>query len=151
MAATYTAEVLNSRVESRMLDFDPDANTEVAVTLSPSTSETSLSIAQFHRFRVGIMRSVGTGGITSASIYAQTSAAGAGSVAVVTITPTTADAVGDTVWMECDDAQVREVLSTATHIGVKITLATSTDECVVFFERAEPTFARTGLTANYIS
>ena len=30
-------------------------------------------------------------------------------------------------------------------------LVTATDECVVFFERAEPFYARSGLTADFIS
>jgi hypothetical protein len=34
---------------------------------------------------------------------------------------------------------------------VKITLGTSTDECIVFFERAEPRFKYDQLTADYVS
>lgn len=151
MAATYTAEVLGSRSERRLVEFDPDSGSATDVTLNPEDSEKYLTIDQFRRFIAGVMVTVGTGGITTVKLVAATAADGTGGVDIVSKTATTADAVGDYVWVECDVEQVREVLSTATHIGVEIDLVTSTDECAVFFERAEPMFPRTGLTADYIS
>lgn len=153
MAATYSAEHLTARSLRRMLDFDPDSGSAVVVDLDPASSAKTIALtAGYRRFLFGIMRSVGTGQITTARIIACTAADGTGSVTtVVTSSPTTADAVGDTVWLECDVEQVREVLSTAAYVGLEITLQTSTDECVVFVEAAEPTFAVAGLTSNYIS
>jgi hypothetical protein len=34
------------------------------------------------------------------------------------------DAVGDTIWLEVDAEQCREVLATATHVGVRVQLNT---------------------------
>ncbi len=61
------------------------------------------------------------------------------------------DAVGDHIFLECDVEQVYEVLSTATHVGVRIDLATATDECVVLFIAGDPVYPVTGLTADYIA
>lgn len=146
----YTAEHLTSRSERRMVDYDIDGSANLVV-LDPATGAVCLPAAEFRRFIVGVFRSVGTGGITTVKIVAATSADGANATAVVTLTPTTADAVGDTVWAETNVEQLREALAGATHVGVEIDLVTATDECVVFFERAEPQFPRAGLTANYIS
>lgn len=153
MAATYTREHLTANSLRRLLDFDPDSGSAVVVTLNPAASEKAIALSLgYKRFLFGVMRSVGTAGITTARIIACTAAAGTGSVTtVVTASPTTADAVGDTIWLECDAEQVREVLATATHVGLELTLATSTDECVVFVEAANPLYAVSGLTANYIS
>lgn len=151
MPATYTAEHLTSRSERRMVDFDPDSTSATIVDLVPGTSDECLPIAEFRRFIAGLFRSVGTGSVTSFAIFAATDADGGGATNVVTHAIGSApDAVGDTIWLECDVEQVREVLSTATHVGVKIALVTSTDEGVVFFERAAPMFPRAGLTADYI-
>jgi hypothetical protein len=59
--------------------------------------------------------------------------------------------VGDTIWLEASGEQVKAaMLSTSAYIGVGITLVTSTDECVVYFERL-PNNKADGLTADYIS
>ena len=151
MAATTTQDKLASHSERRMVDFDPDVDTLAIVDLDPASSAEFLPLAQFRRFMAGLVRSVGTGAVDNFEIVAATDGDGTGATVVVAKTPTTANAVGDRVWLECSIEQVREVLATATHIGVRIELATATDECIVFFERAEPEFPRAALTADYIS
>lgn len=150
MPATYTAEHLTSRSERRMVDFDPDATSATLVTLDPANSAQCVEVAGFRRFLAGVCKSVGTGAVSKVEIVAATDAAGTGATVIAEKT-TSADAVGDTVWIECDAAQVTEVLPGATHVGVRVTLATGTDECVVFFERADPFYAHAGLTADYIA
>ncbi len=147
---TYTADHLRARSERRMVDYDIDDAANLVV-LDPASGDKCLPIRDFRRFLAGVFRSVGTGGIDTLKIVAATSAAGAGATAVVSLTPTTANAVGDTVWAECAVEQIHEALPTATHVGVELNLATATDECVVFFERADPRFEMAGLTADYIS
>lgn len=152
MPATYSASHLKDRSIRRLLDFDPDATTATLVTLDPANSDECLAIATNRRFLFGIMRSVGTGTISSASIVAATAADGTGATAVVSHALGSApNAVGDTIWLECDVEQIHEVLAGATHVGLQIALATATDECVVFVELAEPTYVTPGLTADYIS
>lgn len=153
MASNYTAEHLTARSLRRMVDFDPDSTSAVVVTLNPAASEAAIQIGMHRRFLFGIMRSVGTGSVTSARIIACTAAAGTGSVTTVIAHAigSAPNAVGDTIWLECDVEQVREVLATATYVGLEIALVTNTDECVVFVEAADPVFPKAALTADYIS
>lgn len=151
MPATYNAEHLTSRSERRMVDFDPDSADPTIVDLDPAqTAPKLLPIATFRRFLAGVMRTVGTDGIDKFEVIAATDDAGSNATVVVSKTPTTANRIGDTVWLECDAAMIHEVLPAATHVGVRIELETATDECAVFFERAEPFYAYSGLTDDFV-
>lgn len=149
----YSTNLALSRANRRLADFDPDVTTAVIVDLVPGSNDEMLPLsAGYRRFVAGLVRSVGTGGVTAFEIIAATDADGTGAVAVATHAgPTTANAVGDYIWLECDIEQVLAALATATHIGVRVTLATGTDECIIYFERSEPTFEYGGLTADFIS
>lgn len=153
MPANYTAEHLRSRADRRMVDFDPGSADPVIVDLDPTTSGELLPISDgYQHFLAGVFHSVGTGNIDEFSLIAATDADGTGATVIQTHAFTSeANAVGDYVWLECDVEQIREVLATATHIGVRVELATGTDECVVYFERSGPLHAYSGLTADYIS
>ncbi len=154
MAATYDAEKMTSELFARLVDFDPDTGNATLVTLVPAATEKCIALAANgvpQRFLFGVFKSVGTGGTTTVTVIAATAADGTGQTTVKQITPTTQDAVGDTVWVEVDTAQIKEVLATATHVGLEIDLVTSTDECVVAVIAGEVMYKRNGLTANYIS
>lgn len=153
MPATTTANDLNTLSKVILTDFDPDSTSATKVTLDRVNSAVCFPIATYRKFRSGLFRSVGTGSVTSFNIFAATAADGTGAVSVVAHAIGSApNAVGDTIWLECNSEQAREVLSTATHIGVEIALVTGTDECVVMFELADPLYGPThGLTADYIS
>lgn len=153
MAATYTAQKALSRAARVMVDFDPDATTAVIADLDKSGSGELFAISDgYRRFVAGLVHTVGTGNVDAFQIIAATDADGTGATVVVEHAfGSEANAVGDTVWLECDIAQVKEVLATATHIGVRATLATATDECIIYFERSDATFERSGLTADFIS
>jgi hypothetical protein len=154
MAATYGAESLTARLFCRMVEFDPDSGDATFVELNPDDGEDCLALTDNggpKKYLFGIMDTVGTGGITSAVVYACTSAAGAGLIAVDTITPTTCNAVGDHVWIEVDVEQIHEVLATATHVGIKIDLVTTTDECAVVVIGSDGLNQYASLTADYIS
>jgi hypothetical protein len=151
MAATYTTASGLSRSKRQLLDFDPDATSATLVDLNRGATGTCVPLGLYRRFVVGVMHSVGTGAITLVEIIAATAVDGTGATVVTSKAATTADAVGDTVWIEADASQVKEVLATATHVGVRITLATATDECVVMLEQLEPIFEAAGLTADDIS
>lgn len=151
--ATYTAEHLRSRAERRMVDFDPDSADIALVDLDPDSSAECLPLSDgYRRFLAGIMHTIGTTDIDAFQIIAATDADGTGATVVVQHSnPDAADAVGDYIWLECDIEQVKEVLAGATHIGVRAEFETLGDEAVVYFERADPQFAYTGLTADRIS
>lgn len=153
MAATYDADVLRSRAHRVLVDFDPDADTKTIVDLDNSGTGELFALADgYNRFLAGLIHTVGTGNIDAFEIIAATDADGTGATIVKEHAfGSEANAVGDYVWLECDVEQVYEVLSTATHVGVRAELATAGDECIVYFERAEPTYAHDALTADYIS
>lgn len=150
----YTANHLMARTERRLLDFDPDSASETIVTLSPSTSTKLLPIADgYENYLAGLFHSVGTGTVTSFRIFVADDAAGTTNAANVVshALGSVPDAVGDTVWLECTGEQVKAAMGAASaYIGVKVTLGTSTDECVISFERAGG-FKGNGLTADYVS
>lgn len=151
MPSTTTADKLRSHADRRMVDFDPDAADPTIVDLDKASAGEMLPLAGFRRFLAAVMKTVGTGNMDAFQIIAATDAEGTGATIVQAhATPTSHNAVGDTAFLECDIEQVREVLPTATHIGVRIELATATDEACVLFERAEPEFPRADLTADVV-
>jgi len=155
MASTTTAMHLFANAEYRMVEHDPNVDTDLFVDLcQPAAGQATAFIAlgNFRRFAAIYMTSVGTGGLTEFTIQAATSVAGAGAVDVCTSAVTAnPNAVGDYLVLECNIEQVREVLATATHIGVLVNLVTATDEGVCTFIRAEPVFPVAGMTADYVS
>lgn len=154
MAATYTAESLSARLFVRSVDFDPNSGDDTFVTLNPSASEDCLLITDNggpRRYLFDIFRSVGVGAITTVTVVAATAAAGTGATTVKQITPTTANAVGDHVFVEVDVDQINEVLADADYVGLKIDLVTAEDECVVTVIGADGLNQYAGLSTNYIA
>lgn len=153
MVATSTANHLFARSERRMVDYDIDAALNVVDLGQPQgAGNACLPIANFRRFAAGLFRSVGTGTVSAFQLIGATAADGTGAAIVVAHAIGSApDALGDTIWLECDVEQVREVLATATHVGARVQLATATDEGIVFFERADPFYSRSGLTADFVA
>jgi hypothetical protein len=151
----YTAHHLNARVNTRLVDYDIDDALNVADLGQPQGAGLKLvPLADgYRRFRAALFRSVGTGSVTKFQIIAATNAAGTGSPTIVVehAIGSAPNAVGDTIWLECDAEQVREALPTATHIGLRVHLATASDEAVLLFERADPTYTAGALTADFIS
>lgn len=153
MPATYDANHLRSRVRLRHAEFDPDSADPVLVTLNPGASEACIALAGgARRFLASLLRTVGTGNTDAFQIIAATDASGSNPTVVVAhATPTGQNAINDVLVLECDVEQIREVLPAATHVGVRVELATATDEAVVAFLEADNQFERSGLTADYIA
>lgn len=153
MPATATVDRLSAKSEIRMVDYDIDAALNIVdLGLPQGAGNKCLPIANFRRFRARLFRSVVSGGVDAFQIIAATDAAGTGATIVMSHALGSApDALNDQVGLECDIEQIHEVLATATHVGVRVDLAQATDECVVFFERAEPFYPIQGLTADYVA
>lgn len=153
MPSTTIANALRTIMDVRAVDFDPNVDTDAYVTLDPANSAAGLPLGKFRKFMAVYMTSVGTGGITAFSIGGATAADGTGFVAAAThAVGSNPNAVGDRLVLECNDEQIREVLSTATHVCVLVNLVTSTDEGVVTFIQADPLYGPTaGLSADYVS
>jgi hypothetical protein len=147
----YTANKLRAQAERRLVDFDPDSADPVVATLVPGGDKGLPFSDGIAGVLAGLVRSVGTGNVDAFAIVVADDAAMTTNVTVVAshAGPTTANAVGDTIWVEATAEQLRAASATAAYVGVRVELATSTDECIVYFER-KLTSARDGLTADVI-
>lgn len=154
--ASTTAMHLRANAEIRTVIHNPaDAATAQLVDLAqPKTGATQcLPIMGFRSFFAQLTTSIlGGTGPTAFSIYAATSAAGAGGVAVVThAMGSLPNALQDSVCLECNVEQIRETLATATHVGVWVDCNHNDDEAAVVFIRGDAVNPRDALTADYVS
>lgn len=156
MPATSSVSHFFSRYQWTTVEFDvtttdatvadlgtPQAGTDKCLDLSANGGLVRLAVKLF--------KTVGTGNTDGFEIIAATDAAGTGSPTVVVAhaTPTTQNAVGDYLVLECDAQQIREALAGATHVGVRLEPATNTDEFVISVI-AEYAQAFSGNTAGHI-
>ena len=150
----FTAEKLRSILFVRPVEFDPDSGSDTNVILNPADSEDYLALSANgapKQYLFSIRVAIGTGGITTATVNAATSVTGTGAQQVAQITPTSADAIGDYVFIEVSADQIRAALAGATHIGLVIDLVTSGDELAICVIGADGQFQFDELTADYIS
>lgn len=159
MPATYSAEHFTSRERNVYAEFDVTTTDSTVADLGQGFGSTDnlLDLSAnggLQKFYAALIKTVGTGNTDEFSIIAATNAAGTGSptvvVQTVTATAQTQNAVGDVLALECTIEQIREVLATATHVGVRLEPATNTDEWLI---HAKATYLHSyaGLTANFIS
>lgn len=156
MAATYTAEHYTANLDIRTVVHNPaDAATAQFIDLARPKAGTTqcLAIEGYRRFFASITTTILVGtGPTVFELYAATSAAGGGKIVIAShAMGSLPNALNDSVVLECDVAQVREVLSTATHIGVWLDCQHNDDEVACTFIRGEPFYPVAGLTADYVS
>lgn len=152
MPATKTSEYLFSRFNLVLVDYDiDDALNVVDLGRPQGAGNKCISIANLDHFGAVLFRSVGTGSVAEFQIIAATAADGTGATIVKEHAIGSApNAVGDTIYLEVDMEQVREVLSAATHVGIRVQLATAGDECVIAY-LADNRFQRASLQSDYIS
>jgi hypothetical protein len=95
---------------------------------------------------------VTSGAVVTFKIFAATSAAGAGAVVVKEhATPTTADAAGDSLVLECSAAELPALGDDLRYVGVELDMNGANDLAVVTYVRANPRHASGSLTADAIS
>lgn len=158
MAASYTAEHIFSRQKVWTVEVDDaGASTDPIIVDLGQPQGASLKLVPIKdllRFAAVVFKSVGAGNTDEFSIIVADDAAGTANVTAVktmtTATAQTQNAVGDVLVLETNVEQMKEVSSTAAYVGVRVELATGTDELIVT-AIADYQFQRSGLTANYIS
>lgn len=160
MASTAAHEHHSAQEKFWVVEHDPAGGSTDAVVVDlgqpQGASEKCISLTAnggLQSFRVICQKAVGTGNTNEFSIIAATDATGTGATVVqqiATATAQTQNAINDNLFIEVTAEQIREVLSTATHVGVRHQAATGTDEwqfaCI-----AQYLHRYAGLTANYIS
>lgn len=155
MATAVTSNKIASNFSIIPYDDDPGATTATVVT--DGTTARWVSMVNWGNF-AGIVfpTIVGGGGVTLVEIVAATDSSGTNVTAVLSSGTVAADAaLVDYVFIECTAEQIKEVGVAAgynfTHVALRVTNATNTDENVAVYIRANPRFPQSGLTATTIS
>jgi hypothetical protein len=133
---------------------------ELAVTTYELDAEGPADVAwvateNFNKALFQVMRTVGTGGLDALKILGNTLADGSGTdVTLVdystSVTLSTIDAVGDTVFMEVGQ-EVFDANPTMLGISVSLGHVTATDESVVTYILGDPRQTTGALTADAIA
>lgn len=137
--------------------------------IDPSTKDTLMAdsvhqisrcvdVSGYNNIMCVLFRLVGTGSIQEATMYAATTAAGAGLTAITTSGSTEAtQAVGTAggtiaargagqIVLEATTADIDSSLANADFVSVKASFATATDELGVLWVLSNPRYAQAGLT-----
>lgn len=143
----YTANKALAQRKRYFYDFDPDSTAATLIGAYQSLK----ALGGVRYFLAALFRSVGTGSVGSFVIKAATSSTGAGAATVVSHAIGSApNAVGDFIFLEASEEQIRAALANATHAGAFAGLVTSTDECVGYYEY-EGKHVQDAATADFIS
>lgn len=148
MASAAPSNYLSGNVQVQMFDFDPDSAAPVDVGWVEMGTD----------FLAMFMRTIGTDGIDTFRIIGNSESDGSGTdVVVVEKTIPLAsepDAVGDQIFLECDEKQLKEVGDAAgedlKYVSLQIEFETLTDEGVVTYVN-RPHFRGADLTAEAIA
>lgn len=145
-----------------MADFDPNATTAVAIT-DPRTASLWFDLRNFGGMVLGLMRTIGTGDISSIIFQASKVAAGTSPQTVKTITFTVdPDAVGDYAFWEISAQDIVQAIADLglngaggvneyRYVAPVIALATSTDEFAGLVILTQPDHAGSGLSPSNIA
>lgn len=156
MASSTTAKSILSRFAMRVLQHIAGNTNKQVVDLDPTGSGKGLPLARLHRVAVGVLlnspSATPLGGLAEFELVAATDAGITGSVTVVKASDifggATPAAIGDTLWLEADVAQIREVLPTAAFVGVRVKVADA-DDIVSLVTIKEGLDEFSGQTADY--
>lgn len=138
------------------------ANAKITQTLSGDASTAKdiswVDLADYDGFATTAFLAVlGGNGIEAYSIIANSQSDGGGTDATVVshADPTTANAAGDMVVLECTAEQVKAVETSSTgrlrYVSVKLETHHASDQVVVTYIRHKPRFAKADLTADVIT
>jgi hypothetical protein len=139
----YTANKLKSRLAARLFHHDP-ADATVATKIG--------WVAMGESFMAIVQLASGTGLLT-VKVFAATDSSGTGAAEVTAgahADPTVADAAGDQVVVEVDQAQVQAALSGATHVSVEVDCDAVGDIADIAYIVA-PKVLKNGNTADIIA
>lgn len=139
----YSANKLRSRLECRMFHHDP----------ADATVATKIGWVEMGSSFMAIVQLASGTGLLTVKVFAATDASGTGATEVAAgahADPTVADAAGDQVVVEVDQAQVQAALAGATHVSVEVDADVATDVADVVYIM-EPKNPRNGATADIIA
>jgi hypothetical protein len=157
MASAVTSERFTARNCCHNYDHDPGATTAVLASPDGGTTPWSLDMALYGEFICGVRGTIiGGGGVTKVEIVAADDSTLATHLTVIKDSGTVAaDSLNDNVWLSCLASEIEQLSQAAgyklRYVGVRITMATNTDEANVTFIGASPRFAYPALTTTVIT
>ena len=152
MVSAVQTEKLFSDLKIEMFDHDPGGTAAAIVTPDGGSTEQIVDLADYNGFAVIAMSSLLSGaGITLVEIIASASSDGSNPVIVKSSGAVVADAVGDTVVLECTAEEITELDNSLQFVAGRLTVANAADEAVVTYIRGTAKRKTSGLTANVIA
>ena len=151
-----------SNADIVLADFDPDVTTAVAIT-DPRTASLWFDLRNFGGMVLGLMRTIGTGDISSIIFQASKTSYGASPQTVKTITFTVdPDAVGDYAFWEISAQDITQAIADLgllgpggvneyRYVAPVVALAAGTDEFVALVGLAFPDNPNSGLSPDNIA
>jgi hypothetical protein len=143
MASAVETNKLRSTLSQRTYLHDP-ADATVATKIA------WVDLGMFENFMATVM--VIAGAIVTFKLFASAAEDGSNPVEVkVHATPTTADAAGDVLVLECSAEELPALGAGLRYVSAEVDMGTNTNTAAVTYTRANPRFATGGLTADVIS
>lgn len=139
----YTANKLKARLAARLFHHD----------IADATVATKIGWVPMGQSFMAIVQLASGTGLLTVKVFAATDGAGAGAVEVTAgahADPTVADAAGDQVVVEVDQAQVQAALPGATHVSVEVDCDAAGDIADIAYI-VLPKVAKNGNTADIIA
>lgn len=158
-ASAVSSERIGSRLFVKDYDHDPDGTTAILGAPDAGVTPWSLDmgLGGYDAFGVMVRPTVlSSGAVTKVEIVAADDAALATNLTVVKDSGTVAaDALADTVFLECLAEEIRQLSEAGgfnlRYVGVRITASNAGLEANITFIGFGPRFGRTGLTATAIT
>lgn len=119
--------LLTERLTCTAYDHDPDATTAVDVAW--------VDMSNAERLLIGCFRTIGTSDLTL-TVLGNSASNGSGTDRTIkskTLTGVQPNAVGDITWVEVSREECVAANEDVRYVSVNLTLATGTDEMVVFY------------------
>jgi len=124
-----TIDKQQTRAARELYDFDPDATTLTDIGW--------VDMKDFDYFLCGFRHTIGTSAVVY-KIIANPASDGSGTDVVIKTGSAQPDAVGDYCWLETTAEEIADAdaaTGTARYVSMQVSVATGTDEGVVYYER----------------
>lgn len=143
MTSTVSTKKLTANLAHTLYKHDP-------VDATVATKIAWVDMRDFGTFLASLM--VFVGAVVTFKIFASAAADGSNPVEVKAhATPTTADAAGDTLVLECTSEELAALGDDLRYVSAEVDMGTDTNTAAVSYLRGNPRWAHADLTADAIS
>lgn len=145
MASAQASDKLLSNLAITHYDFDPGGTDPVDVAW--------VDMRDYGNFACSFFRTIGTSDVDTFKILANSASDGSGTDVEIKAhaVGSQPDAVGDYLFLECTAEEIGASGTDLRYVTASVEFATGTDEGVVTYVRANPRFARDGLSSDTVA